>query len=335
MFLGLRYELLGNFVEKNDLLINFDPVTASLVLPNDGITAFLAPDAQTHGARVTAAQAGVPRAWSTPTRTTSARASALPGASARKPTVIRGGTGLFYPTPAAQGIRDALSRSPFRYGVRATSRPSPTRSPPARSSPRRGFGVNAVDLDLREPEVLQYNVTLERELANTIGVRVSFIGSRCASCWSTATSTRCRRARRPSISTIRPQLNRLPYPNLDPFLNASRTPATAGSARCRSKCAGRFQRPAVRGGLHARLRRRNAPDLGNSVLGVVQYNPYDLEQDRGPDPNMPRHRFIMNATWELPVGRDRRIGSSMPGWADAVAGGWTVAASSRPAAATS
>ena len=28
----------------------------------------------------------------------------------------------------------------------------------------------------------------------------------------------------------------------------------------------------------------NAPDSGNSTIGVIQYDPYDIEKDRGPDP---------------------------------------------------
>jgi hypothetical protein len=68
----------------------------------------------------------------------------------------------------------------------------------------------------------------------------------------------------------------------------------------------------------------NAPDVGNSSLGGVQFDPYDIEKDRGPDPNVVRHRMIMNATWELPLGRGRKYGANMPGWADALFGGWTV-----------
>jgi hypothetical protein len=69
----------------------------------------------------------------------------------------------------------------------------------------------------------------------------------------------------------------------------------------------------------------NAPDSGNSTIGVVQYDPYDIEKDRGPDPNVVKHRFILNSTWDVPVGHGRRFGSGLPVWADAVAGGWTVA----------
>ena len=67
-----------------------------------------------------------------------------------------------------------------------------------------------------------------------------------------------------------------------------------------------------------------SPDSGNSTIGVILYNPYDLEADRGPDPNVVKHRVVANATWDIPVGKGRKYGSSMPGWADALFGGWTV-----------
>ncbi len=118
LFLGLRYELLGNFAEKNDLLINFDPASGSLVVPNDGIKAFLAPDAQRTVPVVTASQFDLPRTLvNTDKNNVSPRVGFAYRLGEDSKTVIRGGTGLFYPTQAAQGIRDALSRSPFRYSV--------------------------------------------------------------------------------------------------------------------------------------------------------------------------------------------------------------------------
>jgi hypothetical protein len=68
----------------------------------------------------------------------------------------------------------------------------------------------------------------------------------------------------------------------------------------------------------------NAPDSGFSSLGVVQYNAFDIEMDRGPDTNVVTNRLVANATWEIPVGRNRRHGANMPGWANALFGGWTV-----------
>ena len=68
----------------------------------------------------------------------------------------------------------------------------------------------------------------------------------------------------------------------------------------------------------------NAPDTGNSSLGPVMFDPYDIEKDRGPDPNVVKHRLVVNATWDVPVGHGRKHGADMAGWADALFGGWTV-----------
>jgi hypothetical protein len=54
------------------------------------------------------------------------------------------------------------------------------------------------------------------------------------------------------------------------------------------------------------------------------FDPYDIEKDRGPDPNVVKHRLVLNGTWDVPVGHGRKVGANMPGWADALFGGWTV-----------
>ena len=56
----------------------------------------------------------------------------------------------------------------------------------------------------------------------------------------------------------------------------------------------------------------------------MQFDPYDIEKDRGPDPNVVKHRVVANATWEVPFGKGRSHGANMPGWANALFGGWTV-----------
>ena len=68
----------------------------------------------------------------------------------------------------------------------------------------------------------------------------------------------------------------------------------------------------------------NAPDSGNSSIGVIQFDPFDIEKDRGPDPNVVKHRIVANATWDIPVGHNRKHGANMPGWANTLFGGWTV-----------
>jgi Carboxypeptidase regulatory-like domain/TonB dependent receptor len=324
IFAGARYEYLGNFVEKNNLLINFDPQTGALVLPDPSIAQYLSPEAVATVPQETAAEAGVgPSLVNSDTNNISPRVGFAWRVS--KATVVRGGTGLFYPTAAAQGIRDALSRSPFRYGVR---RDRPTLAEGLTTgtvSPRSFFGVNAVDLNLQSPQVLQYNLTLERELGADVGVRVSFIGSQMRKLLVNRDLNTMPASTTPFDLDDPADHARLPYPNLDPFLNAVLNAGDGWFRALQIEATRRFHRGLSLEAAYTRAATEStAPDLGNSSLGVVQYNPYDLEQDRGPDPQVPKHRFIMNATWELPVGRDRTHLQQLPGWADALVGGWTL-----------
>ena len=324
VFAGLRYEYLGNFVEKRNLLINFDPESRSLVLPEAGIAQYLSPQAASTVPQITAEQAGVgPSLVATDTNNVSPRVGFAWRVS--RSTVVRGGTGLFYPTAAAQGIRDALSRSPFRYGVRRTRPTLAEGFTTGTESPRSFFGVNAVDLHLQSPQVLQYNLTLERELGANLGVRVSFIGSEMRKLLVN------RDLNTVPASTTRFDLEnpadraRLPYPNLDPFLNAVLNAGEGWFRALQVEATRRLHGGVSIAAAYTRAGSEStAPDLGNSSLGVVQYNPYDLEQDRGPDPQVPKHRFIMNATWELPIGRNQAHLRELPGWAEALVGGWTV-----------
>jgi hypothetical protein len=324
VFAGVRYEYLGNFVEKRNLLINFDPSTGSLVLPDAGIAQYLSPQATATVPLVTAAEAGVGASLvNTDTNNVSPRVGFAWRVS--KATVIRGGTGVFYPTAAAQGIRDALSRSPFRYGIRRAQPTLAEGFTTGTVSPRSFFGVNAVDLDLQSPQVLQYNVTLERELGANLGVRVSVIGSRMRDLLVNRDINTVPASTTPLDLDDPADRARLPYPNLDPFLNAVLNAGDGWFRALQIEATRRFHRGLSIEAAYTRAASEStAPDLGNSSLGVVQYNPYDLEQDRGPDPQVPKHRFIMNATWELPVGRNQTHLRELPGWAEAVLGGWTV-----------
>jgi hypothetical protein len=68
----------------------------------------------------------------------------------------------------------------------------------------------------------------------------------------------------------------------------------------------------------------NASGLQNSdVYGsAFVLNPLDLKQQRGVSDFDIRHIINMNAVWELPVGRGRAFLSGLPGFAEAILGGW-------------
>jgi len=324
LFAGVRYEYLGNFVEKHNLLINFDPKSGALILPDQSIAQFLSPQAVATVPLETAAQAGVgPSLVNADANNISPRIGFAWRVTPK--TVIRGGTGLFYPTAAAQGIRDALSRSPFRYGIRHTDPTLQQAFTTGTVSPRSFFGVNAVDVNLQSPQVLQYNITAEQELTHDIGVRVSFIGSEMRKLLVNRDLNTMPASTTPFDLDDPADHARLPYPNLDPYLNAVLNAGEGWFRAVQFEAQRRFHKGLSIEAAYTRAETEStAPDLGNSSLGVVQYNPYNIEQDRGPDPQVPKHRFIMNATWELPVGRSQTHMQSLPGWADVLIGGWTL-----------
>lgn len=70
----------------------------------------------------------------------------------------------------------------------------------------------------------------------------------------------------------------------------------------------------------------NASGLQNSNAYGAAFvvNPLDLNQARGVSDFDIRHIINMNAVWELPVGRGRSFLSNLPGFADAILGGWQI-----------
>jgi len=120
--LGLRYDLATPFIEKSDLLINFDPTGKN---PNGNPGVFIIPSSKTlpyvdtriasYG-YITAAQAGLGRGL---VHTDNNNLAPRLGFAYRlgDKSVVRAGWGVFYPTSAAQGIRDAIGTNPFNQGV--------------------------------------------------------------------------------------------------------------------------------------------------------------------------------------------------------------------------
>src|SRR6185369_5235336 len=125
---GLRYEIITPFTENNDLLVNFDPTFVGpdgkkgrYVVPSQRTLAALDPRYIAFGV-VTADQIGVPRSL---VKTDYNNLGPRVGAAWRfaEKSVLRGGYGIFYPTSAAQGIRDPLATNSFQVGLtsRATA----------------------------------------------------------------------------------------------------------------------------------------------------------------------------------------------------------------------
>ena len=195
--LGLRYEVHTPFVDKNDLMVNFDPNGTGnngrkgrFVVPTEAVKAKIHPFFINYGV-VTAKEAGVGRGLINTDKNNFAPRFGI----AWRPTdntVIRGGYGFYYPTSAAQGIRDAIATNTFNQRVtkRNTSGLPLGINPAGGNFPRgitpftggtialQGIAANAIPFNLQDPRFEQYNVTFEREFMANMGLRISYVGSR-------------------------------------------------------------------------------------------------------------------------------------------------------------
>jgi hypothetical protein len=329
MFLGLRYELGGSWHEKGDVLGNFLPTEdgGHHIVPNAQVAALLPPGVQALGRTQIAGDVGYPDTLVNSDKNNfSPRVGFAWRVGGSDQTVLRGGFGLFHPTVAIQGLRDSLASNMFRYGA--------TRTAPPLSQGFSGgepyvdpadFGNQGIDPDIESPDIYQYNLTLERELGSAFGLRLSYIGSTMRKLLVDRDYNTMQASTVPFDPYNPDDLARLPFPLYGSYMD---------NADNRGE-----------GQLHAaqvELRRRwkdglalnvaytyahssgNAPDSGNSSVGVVMFDPYDISKDEGPDPNVVKHRIVLNGTWDIPVGHGRKHGASMPGWADTLFGGWTV-----------
>jgi outer membrane receptor protein involved in Fe transport len=120
--LGIRYDIATPFIEKDDLLVNFDPDHSNptgnpgiFIIPSTKTLPFLDPRITNYG-YITASQDGLGRGLVRPDYNNFAPRLGFAYRLGDK-SVLRAGWGFFYPTSAAQGIRDAIGTNPFNQQI--------------------------------------------------------------------------------------------------------------------------------------------------------------------------------------------------------------------------
>ena len=333
VFLGLRYELTGVFKEKSGIVANFQAKDGGYhIIPNESARSQLPPGLRDpdsiYSSRVfTAAELDLPETiLKTDKNNFSPRVGFAWRVGNTDKTVLRGGFGLFHPTAAVQGFRDQMAANQFRYTIRRVGGGLQNGfSGGTGAASNDSFGVVGIWTDIELPDIYQYNLTVEREIPGDMGLRLSYLGSTMRKLLVTN-----------EYNSIPPSTNTIDNGNPDD--NVYRPFPLYGNYMTMTENTGSGQFHALQLELQRRFKNgfginvaytlahseSNAPDAGNSSIGVIQYDSYNIEADRGPDPNVVKHRLVMNGTWDLPVGKGRKLGSDMPGWADALFGGWTV-----------
>ena len=369
--LGLRYEIITPFVDAQDLMVNFDPNgqgnggrKGRFVVPTEAVKARIHPFFINYGT-VTADEAGVGRGL---VRTDKNNFAPRLGAAFRvtEKSVIRGGYGIVYPTSAAQGMRDAIATNTFNQSVRTNQRVGlPLGINPAGGNFGRGLtpfnnavlasvqgiAANAIPFDLQAPRIEQFNATFEQEIKNSLGVRVSYIGSRAHGliagfdlnelapnntpfgvtdgegnpCYDTTPGVitddlgNC-------VESAQDEARR-PFPDgLGSFLASYGNVGRGHSHAFQVEVNRRFARGLMFNFSYTLLDQKSSGlDIGNSSLGGALYNQFNTNTDLSRDSFVSRHRFVSYGTYDIPFGKGRQFGNSISKWADAVAGGFQVA----------
>jgi hypothetical protein len=369
--LGLRYELITPFVENHDLMANFDPnfvdqatgKKGRFIIPSDKTRKYLDSRILNQFVVTDASQSGL-NVGGGLVREDKNNFAPRVGAAFRltDKSVIRGGYGFYYPTSAAQGIRDPIATNPFNQSLSKSFVTTPLQPWPGFShgfSPLTGGdittnfaslpSINAVPVGLQQPRVQQYNVTYERELARDTSIRFSYLGtyqsgliagvdlneipanntpfgtSTCLTdgCTQGDGVTACDPVDNGDCLPSAADQARQPFPGLGDYLFTYGNYGHARSDAFQTQFEHRYA-----GGLMLNIsytylsQRSTALDTENSSLGGVAYNPFQPERDYGQESFIPHNRFVAYGIYDLPVGKGKKFGASMSGWANTLFGGW-------------
>lgn len=356
--LGLRYDLITPFIEENNLMVNF---ATNMVNPNGNQGVFIVPSRQTlqsvdprilNYGYVFADQARVGRAL---VRTDRNNFAPRVGAAFRltSRSVIRGGYGIFYPTSAAQGMRDALATNPFNQTLTRTS----TAAASLQGWPGTVHGIsplsggtslaagnlpafNIIPRDLQNPRIQQYNITFEQELGAKFAGRVSYLGTRMNGLIAGIDQNMIPPSDIPFGTSIGDGVTacnpddgdcdlsdadraRLPFPTLGDFMASYKNLGNGRSHALQVEVNRRYSSGFTFNAVYTLLdQKTEVLDSGNSSLGGQTYDQFNPSNDFGRDSFVSRHRFVAYGVYELPFGKGRRYGSQLPGIVDAFAGGW-------------
>jgi Carboxypeptidase regulatory-like domain/TonB dependent receptor len=291
--LGLRWDLLSPYYEKHNQIANYDPVTQTLVLPN---------------------QNGVPRST---LRTNWKDFGPRLGFNylLNERTALRGAFGIFYALDRG-GIDNQLTENPpavvteFRFdGIGCCVRlsdpiPVPDRVNPNSPDLPQGSGIVYIPRDSSNSKVREWSLGAQREINRNTSAMVAYVGTRASNLATILTSAGFGGAVATRLTTIE-YIGNAKYDALQATLRRRESNGltylasyTLGNAR--NDGPGFFAGNPSRSG--------SVTDPNCAVPG----KPCNLNLDYGFADYDARHRFTVAATYELPF---------MKG--NALAGGWS------------
>lgn len=357
---GMRWEVLPEFTENQGDIANFDPRNGDVVVP-DILLSKTVPSSPLLQANYNAFLISF-NACQLPNRDTSLPCSNVVTASqdhlsqslrntywhdfdprvgiAFRPfrdnkTVFRAGFGIFTQTPLGQLAYDFIGiplGAPYTYSNNNGGVPLftfPQTSPASTSAQYGGTGFyDGMSPNYKDPQTAQWNVTIERQLTSALAARITYSGMNSYRMNVKEDYNAIPPSKQPYVPS--PYVDpRAPYQNWIE-INYS---ANAGFQNYQGLTFEVTQR--LSHGLYFQANYTWAHNISNAqgdapggftsenLLFTPSYDQFDLRAVRGNVAGMPRQRFLLTGTYELPFGAGRPW-QSKNWFVNGALGGWNI-----------
>jgi hypothetical protein len=316
--IGVRYMMQAPWRERDNALANFDFQTGRLVIPS----ATLPPQGQARLLRAYPIDLNP----NDDTYQADKNNFAPRFGFAYRPfggtkTVVRGGFGIYHnPIPFFIGIRALnFSNPPFQlsetFEASAGVTPSLTLANPFATTTTitANPAITVVERKLQNADSYQWNMTLEREVPGSIGLRASYVGNHTAHLPYNGRQLNFPTSYAPG--QIQP---RRPY---QPWAGISYASFGGDSTihQLQLEAVKRYSQ-----GLTFQLEYSWNRSLDNTPISGGPENPYDNARDKGNSEQVRRHVFSAAYSYELPIGPGKKW-LNRKGAAGTVIGGWQLA----------
>lgn len=316
---GVRYSLLDpGFVEQN-LFANFYPDRNALVVPDEAAKSRIHPGFPKNVPIIASSAAGLGgKLLNRDNNNLAPRLGFAWRPTTSETFVVRGGFGVYY--VAMQPYISDGGGAPFE--LRETFTNTITGGVPGFSFPRPfpsatyqlgGTGASGMNPDLKTPYSMQYNLTLEKEVAG-MGLSLSYVSTQARKyVWN--------RNLNQTPADTRPYAQKLPLAPF-PYLFTATYQDNGGAHNYRAgviKAERRFK-----DGLYYQAHLTWAKSIADDWSSTPE-DAYDRRRERSQGGQIPRFRGVVVGIYELPFGAGRRFAAGAPRALDHVIGKWSAA----------